>query len=313
MKKKIISLFMVSILTVASLSGCASKPATTETETTGITETTETSDASNDTSETAEAAEDTSTEVQTVRVVTASSYAPFCYLNENDELDGYDVDVCKAIDEIADDLEFTYEWCDWASMLPGLDAGRYDLCVYQLGKNADREAMYHYGEIPYSNAAGAAIITTDEHPDWTSFDDIAATGDAKIGCIVGSSFTEYVEQYLNEHPGAYEISYYDVEIDAVLADIVNGRIDATINDGSVALEKAKVNGTDEFLKVTGYVTDPNPVWFLYPQTEYGEEISAKIDEYIKQVYESGKLNEIAVKWLGDDYVVTTLADTEYFK
>ncbi len=303
---------MAAMLMAAWFAGCGKSEETDKNTTADITGT----DGTAEVTGTAEAAEDAAaTEsggIKKVRVVTASSYAPFCYLNEDGELDGYDVDICKAIDEIAGDMEFTYEWCDWASMLPGLDAGRYDVCVYQLGKNADRESMYHFGKLPYSNSAGSAIITTSEYEDWTSFEAIAAAGNAHIGCIVGSNYTQYTEEYLNEHPGAFEIEYYDTEIDAVLEDVVNGRIDATINDGTVALEKAKVNGTDQYLKVTGYVTDPVPVWFVYPQTEYGEEISALIDGYVQELYDNGTLAEIAVKWLGTDYVITTLADTEYF-
>lgn len=303
---------MAAVLTIAMAAvltaGCGSSSSETASDATAA------SDTASDTvsTESAEEAAATESGSTTYRVVTASVYAPFCYLNEDNELDGYDVDIMKAVDEYDDRIDFTYEWCDWASMLPGLDAGRYDLCVYELGRNEERESMYHFSDLPYSNSAGAGIITTAEHSDWTSYEDIAASGDAVIGCIVGSSFTEYVEDYLEEHPDAFQINYYETEIDAVLEDVVNGRIDATINDGSVALEKAKASGIGDQLQVTGYVTDPTPVWVVYPESELGEELGAMIDEDIKALYENGTLAEIATKWLGDDYVITSLADSGYF-
>lgn len=316
MKRKVIAMFLSTSM-IAAMTGCGSSNDTSATTDTQTEETTETDGSAADSTETDGAeAEDTADNSDsgstTYRVVTASVYAPFCYLNEDNELDGYDVDIMKAIDEYDDTIDFTYEWCDWASMLPGLDAGRYDLCVYELGRNEDRESMYHFGEVPYSNSSGAGVITTEEHSDWKTFDDIAAAGDAVVGCIVGSSFTQYVEDYLKEHPDAFQVNYYESEIDAVLEDVVNGRIDCTINDGAVAMEKAKASGLADQLQVTGYVTDPVPVWIVYPQSDLGEELSAKIDDDIRALYADGTLAEVAKKWFDDDYVISTLADSGYF-
>jgi len=289
MKKNILMLVLITALLAAVLEGCGSTAKdSVDTDLSG-------------------------NKKQQYKVVTASAYAPFCYLNESDELDGYDVDICKAIDNIDTEIEFSYEWCDWASMLPGLDAGRYDLCTYELGRNEAREEMYHYGNVPYSNAAGAAIITTSKNNNWKSFEDIKAAGNAKIGCIVGANYTKYVEDYLNKNPGAFEIAYYETEIDAVLEDVVNGRIDATINAGSVAMEKAKISGIGDKLLVSGYVTDPIPVWFIYPKSDRGNQLSDEIDADIKKLYEDGTLSEISKKWLGDDYVIKSLENSEYFK
>lgn len=289
MKKKLISILMSVAMISMMVAGCGSSG-----------------------KDSSSSEEDSDSGVTSYTIVTASTYAPFCYLDENDELTGYDVAIMKAIDEYDDSIEFTYEWCDWASMLPGLDAGRYDACVYEMGKTEEREEMYHFGEVPYSNAAGSAVITTSEHSDWDSFDAIAESGDAVIGCIVGSNFTGYVEDYLEKNPDAFTVQYYDSEIDAVMEDIVNGRIDATINDGSVAMARAETSGMADELMISGYVTDPTPVWVVYPQSDVGEELSAKMDKAIRALYADGTLAKIAVEWLGDDYVITSLADTEYF-
>lgn len=290
MKKKIFSILISAAMVTALVAGCGSKKA-------------------DDTDKDTAKADSGSTNY---KIVTSSTYAPFCYLDENNELTGYDVAIMKAIDEYDDTIDFTYEWCDWSSMLPGLDAGRYDACAYELSKTEEREDMYHFGEVPYSNSAGAAVITTSEHSDWDSFDAIAAAGDATIGCVVGGSYTVYAEDYLEEHPGAFTIQYYDSEIDAVLEDVANGRVDATINDGSVAMEKAKINGMEDELQVTGYVTDPSPVWVIYPNSDKGKELSAKMDDAIRALYADGTLAKIAEEWLGDDYVITSMADSGYF-
>ena len=121
MKRKVIAMFLSTSM-IAAMTGCGSSNDTSATTDTQTEETTETDGSAADSTETDGAeAEDTADNSDsgstTYRVVTASVYAPFCYLNEDNELDGYDVDIMKAIDEYDDTIDFTYEWCDWASML----------------------------------------------------------------------------------------------------------------------------------------------------------------------------------------------------
>lgn len=252
-----------------------------------------------------------STAVPTYKVVTSSVYPPFCFLNDNNELDGFDVDVMKAVDQVDDRFNFTYEWCDWSSMLPGLDAGRYDVCVYELSYSDQRASQYHYGTKPYADSAGAAVITTDKHANWKTWDDIAAAKNATVGVVVGGSYCEQAENYLDKHPNAFQLKYYDSEIDAVLEDVSNGRVDCCINDGSVALYKAKKAGINNLI-VPGEVEDPNPVWCVYPNTDLGKKLSPMVDEDLQKLYDNGELAKIAVKWFGKSDVIDDLKGLGYY-
>jgi ABC-type amino acid transport substrate-binding protein len=232
-------------------------------------------------------------------------------LDKNNEYQGFDVDVLKAIDDLDDSISIKFETCDWSAMLPGLDAGRYDLCAYQLGKTDEREQMYYFGQMPYCYDAGGAIITTPEHSSWKSFDDIAAAH-GTVACIVGSNFTNYVEDYLDKHPNAFQTKYYDSELPAVLEDIANGRVDCTINDGAVALSKAKDDNLTN-IELGGYVTEGTPIWFVYANNDRGHELAAKLDKDTKELAQSGKLAEIAKDVLGSTKAADLLTESEYMK
>lgn len=312
MKRKVLTFITASALMAAVLSGCGSTPASSTAKPSASSASSSASSAASSSASSSATSSTSSTgKVDTVTVVTANSYAPFCYVDSNNQFQGFDVEVLKAIDDIADDIDIKFETCDWSAMLPGLDAGRYDLCAYQLGKTDEREKMYYFGQMPYCYDAGGAIITTKDHSSWKSFDDIAAAH-GTVACIVGSNYTNYVEDYLKKHPKAFETKYYDAELPAVLEDIANGRVDCTINDGAVGLAKAKDNNLTN-IELGGYVTEGTPIWFVYSNNDRGHELAAKMDKYTKELAKSGKLAEIAQKTLGSTKAADLLTESDYMK
>lgn len=288
MKKRLLSILLMSAMTLTLFGGCGSGD-----------------DTSANTS-----GSDGSGPIP-IRVVTSATYEPFCYVDENNEITGFEVDVIKAIDEAAPEIECSYEYADWSSMLPGLDSDRYDVVVYQIYKNAEREAVYHYGSNPYYVANGDGIIASVDHADWKTYEDIPS--DATIGVVAGGSYAAAVESYLEEHPNAFQISYYDSEIDAVIEDIANGRVDATINDSDVANAKIKKAGLEDEVMVTGITAPGEAAYCLFADTDKGKEYSEIFDKYIEQLYYDGTLSEIAIKWFGNDNCIKALGEQGFYE
>jgi ABC-type amino acid transport substrate-binding protein len=233
-----------------------------------------------------------------VRVVTSSTYEPFCYVDDQNKITGFEVDVIRAIDAVAPEISCSYEYASWDAMLPGLDSDRYDVVIYQVYKNAKRAALYYYGKNPYYIANGDGIITTTAHSDWKTYEDIPAT--ANIGVVAGGSYAMAVEKYLDAHPKAFGVKYYDAEIDAVIEDVANGRVDATVNDSDVAMAKIKKVGLQDKLIVSGITAPGEPSYCLFRQSDKGEQYAALFDKYIKQLYDDGTLSKIATQWFGND-------------
>lgn len=302
-KKKLVVL-LAAVIVTSMLAGCSSGSSSDSTTSTS-TESEQSTDLGTD------SGSDT-TEVKTVRVVTSSTYEPYCYVDENGDITGFDVDVLKAIDEASPELQMTFEYAAWDAMLPGLDSDRYDLVVYELSKNEDRESMYHFGQYPYTVSDGDTIITIPEHAGWQNLDDAAATGGVVLAGIIGSSFTEELEEYLTEHPDAFTIQYYETEIDAVIEDLANGRIDGFVNDPNVTMEKVKKAGYEDKIVVAGSISEGSASWFIYRQNDTGSELSDIIDQYLKQLYEDGTLSELANQWFGNDNCIQRLETGGYF-
>jgi ABC-type amino acid transport substrate-binding protein len=247
-----------------------------------------------------------------IHVVTSSTYEPFCYVDDQNNITGFEIDVMRAIDEAAPEISCTYEYASWDAMMPGIDSDRYDVVIYQLSKNEKREALYCMGKNPYYITNGDGVVTIPAHSAWKTLADIPAT--ATIGVTIGGSYALTVEKYIKAHPDAFKVKYYDAEIDAIVEDIANGRVDATINDADVTKTKIKKAGLQDKVIVTG-VMDPStctPSYCLFRKNEKGEQYAAIFDKYIEKLYYAGTLSKIAIKWFGNDNCISMMGSRGFY-
>ena len=295
MKRRLAAGFMV-IAMAGSLMACGSEKTATSTtapaaETGSTTETTASGDS-----------------VIKVRVAGTADYKPYTYLDEADNVTGYDIEVIKAIDELAPEIECEYTYTEWDTMLPGLDADRFDLVTNQLCYTDERNEMYLYPKCPFLYF-GSTIISSADDPINT-WEDLSGK---TMGAIVGSSFTTQMEEYLEEHPGAFEIKYVDGTIPQVLEQIANGSIDATMNDAYVACDRAEIAGITDKLYFSDVTYNGGFSYFLFAKTDKGQQIADIVDKYLPELYYNGTLAEIAKEYLGTDSGVTSMAENGMFE
>lgn len=290
-KRRLTAAFMVMVM-AGSLMACSSgKDAGTKADVSTTAETAESGDS-----------------VIKVRVAGTADYEPYTYVDENDNVTGFDIEVIKAIDELAPEIECEYTYTQWDTLLPGLDADKFDVVSNQLGVTEERQEMYLYPQCPFL-FCGSSIISSAENPLET-LEDLSGK---KVGAIVGSSFTTQMEQYLDEHPDAFELEYLDGTLPQMLDEIVNGRVDATFNDPSAAYNKAQIAGTADRLHISDEIYNGGFSYFLFPKTEKGQEIADIFDKYLPELYYNGTLSELAKEYLGTDSGVTSMAENGMFE
>jgi ABC-type amino acid transport substrate-binding protein len=108
------------------------------------------------------------------------------------------------------------------------------------------------------------------------------------------------EEYLNEHPDAYEMKYYDGDT-AIYQDIANKRITATLNDPVTAMLVAKIMGIEGQMVPVGETLWRDSHFPVCQDTEKGHKLSAIFDKHIEAMYKDGTLKKLRIELMGEEY------------
>lgn len=232
---------------------------------------------------------------ETVQVGTMGTYSPFSYYDDDNNITGYDIEVLKLIEKKDPSIHFEFTSGAWESLFPGLDADKYQMLANQISGTDERREKYYLTETSYHTAVNQIIVKGDRD-DISSFEDLIGK---TIGLTVGDAHNAVAEKWNEEHGNVLTIQYYNEDVTTILQDIVNGRIDATLNDPAVAVSKAKLQGLD--VKAVGEPLEQTPVYFIFKKDDAGKKLRDKIDAALKELIDSGELSDLSVEWFGADY------------
>lgn len=228
------------------------------------------------------------------------AYPPQSFLNDNNEMDGFDVDVGK---EIASRLGVELEIVTpaWEVITAGGWAGRWDMSVGSMTPTAARAQVVDFPAIYYYTPAAFAVHSDSE---MDSLDDLNGK---VIGSCGGCTYDAYLKKDLvidAENVPAFEyqvtpgeLKVYETDTNAFdelrLGEGV--RIDAVFS-ALPTIQEAIKNGYP--MKVIG---DPAFYEPLSVATDKGDdEFNARIAEIVKAMHDDGTLSKLSEKWYGVD-------------
>jgi polar amino acid transport system substrate-binding protein len=229
------------------------------------------------------------------------AYPPQSFLNDDNEMDGFDVDVGK---EIARRLGVKLEIITpaWEIITAGNWQGRWDMSVGSMTPTSERAQVLDFPAVYYYVPASFAV-----HKD-SQTQDRAALNGKTIGVCGGCTYDAYLNKNLKidaegAPPFDYEVSAgeirtYDTDTSAFddlrLGDGV--RLDGVLS-ALPTIKEAIENGYA--LRVVGKPAFYEP---LAVATDKGDAaFNAKIAEAIEEMRKEGKLRELSNKWYGVDY------------
>lgn len=234
-------------------------------------------------------------DVLNIKVGTMGTYEPFTYVDADGNLTGYDIEVLRLIEKTDPTLKFEFVTGPWDSLFPGLDADKFQVLANQIVSNPDREAKYNLTDNTYALCVSQLIVKKGR-TDIQSLNDLKGK---KIGTTVGDSFTRLLEDWNAANGNILDIVYYEEDITTVLQDIVNGRIDATLNDPIMAVAKAAAQNLE--VEPVGDRVAEQPTHFISKQDETGTKIKEKLDAALSKIQEDGSLSQLSIDWFGADY------------
>ncbi|MRD71899.1 transporter substrate-binding domain-containing protein [Rhodocyclus tenuis] len=239
---------------------------------------------------------------KTLVEVVDQSYPPFSFLNDKNQMDGFDIDVAK---EVAKRLgaRLKIETPSWEVVTAGNWRGRWDVCICSMTPDKQKARVLDFVAHYYS--APAVLVTADKNSTITSEADINAR---RIGVEQGSSYERYLQKGLViEAPDAKPIVYpfdrvtiapYGSE-DLAYQDLALGagkRIDGIVSNLITA--KARIAKTPGKFKLIGSPLYLEPNWVAIDKGD--AEWKAELARILAELKKDGTLSKLSQKWIGQD-------------
>ena len=233
--------------------------------------------------------------------VLMENYPPFSFLNEQNQLDGFDVDVAKAVAERLG-VRLKLETPSWDVIAAGRWNGRYDICVCSMTPSKARAEVFDFPVEYYQSPA--VIVVNAKDTAITSGKDLSGK---KVGVISASTYEAYLNKDLTiegaeDKPLIYpfdnaQAAPYDNETVA-FQDLALGtgvRLDAMVTNLITAKERI---AQDPRFKITGETlyAEPNVIAIEKGDPQWNE----KVTEVITALKADGTLAKISQKWIGAD-------------
>ncbi|MCR4266701.1 ABC transporter substrate-binding protein [Nitratireductor sp. ZSWI3] len=227
-----------------------------------------------------------------LKIGTEGAYPPFNNLTSDGSLEGFDIDIAKALcEEMKADCEFVTQ--DWDGIIPALQAGKFDAIIASMSITEDRLKEVDFTD-KYYNTPPAVVAPNDTDIEGVTKEDLAGK---TIGAQGSTTHSTYAETHFSDS----DVKLYPTAEEYKL-DLINGRLDAVIDD-VVVLEEFLKSDEGACCKVVGTLT---PVEEIYGPgigiaVRKGEDdLREKLNAAIKAIRDNGKYKEINDKYFSFD-------------
>lgn len=239
-----------------------------------------------------------------LKVSTDPAWPPQSFLNDNNEMDGFDVAVARAIaDKMGVGIEFVTP--DWSLITAGNWAGRWDASVGSMTPTKERAEVLDFPAIYYYVPASLAV-----HND-SDAQSIADLNGRVIGVSASSTWENYLRHDLiidavGAPPFEYQIVPGEIKTYGTDIPVVN---ELRLGDG-VRLQ-GMIGSLPNFIEAIAndypirVVGDPLFYEPLAVAIDKGDpEFGAKLQEIVAGLRADGTLTELSMKYYGTDYANT---------
>jgi polar amino acid transport system substrate-binding protein len=227
-----------------------------------------------------------------LRIGTEGAYPPFNNLTADGQLEGFDIDIARALcEEMKAECEFVTQ--DWDGIIPALQAGKFDAIIASMSITPERKEKVDFTNKYYNTPPAIAAPKDTDITDVTK-EALAGKTIGVQGSTTHFNFSEatYTDSDVRAYPTAQEYQL----------DLANGRLDA-VNDDVVVLQEWLDSPDGACCKLVGTIT---PVEEIHGPgagiaIRKGEtELVEKFNAAIEAIRANGKYEEINKKYFSFD-------------
>src|SRR5690606_10854414 len=215
-----------------------------------------------------------------LRVGLEGTYPPFNFVDENNRMAGFDVDISN---EIARRLGVRAEFVGtlWASLISGLQTDMFDVIIAQMTITEERKQS-----VDFTNPhviTGAVLVSRANDNRFSKLEDIAGH---RVGVGIGTTFEEVARSV----PGA-DVRTYD-SFQEYAQELLTGRLDVIINDQLSVAYAIKEQGLP--LKITSDIVNEDVIGIAVKKGN--EDFVELLNQILADMIADGTYREIFQKW-----------------
>ncbi|MGR0280099.1 transporter substrate-binding domain-containing protein [Marinomonas dokdonensis] len=217
-----------------------------------------------------------------VKFVTEGAWAPFNFIDNAGNPQGFDVDIARALcARMEADCEIHTQ--DWDGLIPALQRKKYDAIIASMSVTEDRLKVvdftdkYYSGGLRFMGRAGEAF-------DLANLD----------GKVIGAQRATLGAQYLEDNfEGKADLKFYDNQ-DNVYLDLVAGRLDIVLSDELPTYNwlKTSEDGDKFEFKGDAFLKTDN----IAVAVRKGDELKDKINKALAEILADGTYQKINAKY-----------------
>lgn len=212
----------------------------------------------------------------TIRMGTEGAYAPYNFINDEGEVDGYEREVGDELCKRAK-LECTWVTNEWDSIIPNLVSGNYDTIIAGMSITAERDEVIDFTQ-EYFPADPSAYVAL-----------AGAGADATKGIVAAQTSTIQAAHVADS--GATVVEFATPE--ETVAAVRSGEADAVLADDAFLIDIVKASN-GELAFVGDKVAIGGGVGIGVRESD--SELKDKLDAAITSMKADGTLNTMIAKW-----------------
>jgi ABC-type amino acid transport/signal transduction systems, periplasmic component/domain len=235
--------------------------------------------------------------VKTYQVATRGTFRPFTYMDENDKLTGYDIEILREVEKRNPDIKFEFKTMSVDAGFLGLESGQVDVIANQIVYNEKRADKSIFTK-EVNNYTSRKLAVRGNVNDINGIDDLRGK---KVAVTSSSEVTRQLQKYNETANPPIDLVFTDKGATETLNLVVTGRVDAAPTYEVTINEAKDILGLD--LKAAGPVIASDPTCFALRKDADSQLLADKIDAALKEMKKDGTLKQLSEKFLGKDYTV----------
>ncbi|TPN04959.1 transporter substrate-binding domain-containing protein [Mesorhizobium sp. B2-1-3] len=221
-----------------------------------------------------------------LKISMSGQYPPFNFVNDQNEVVGFDADIGKAIAERMG-VKGTIITTAWDGIIAGLLANKYDTVVGSMTITPEREKVVDFVG-PYYHAGRAVFVNQDSKVQ--SLDELKGK---TLGVTLGETHEKWARQQ-----GGWDIRTYK-GLPELLLELKAGRVDAIVVDNIPVMVAVKETG-EKVRKLDTPGIEGGSVAIGIAIRKDNPELKAAMQKALDGMMADGTYEKISMHWVGSD-------------